>query len=222
MAECGLPVPLTRVLSPDLHLEPGTWGEYVIVKPTRGMQGNRVRLVRAAEVERRFAELTDSGRRRMLVQRFIDHVDEQGRPSAYRVLTVFGEPIYMAEHRWIEPRRPLAEIAADPAGKIASNSLGVSRSRTLVKVPDVLALARSAAKAFPRIPCLGQDIVRQTGTGELFLMETNPGGDIWHLSSDYSRRTGSDPEYEKARYAQFDALDVVAKMLIVKTRTEAT
>ncbi len=220
MAESGLPVPATVRLVPDLLLEPRTWGDYVIVKPALGTLGDGVQIVRAAEVARRYAALTDQGKRRMFIQRFIDHVDAEGHPYSYRVLTIFGEPLIQAEYRWVEPRRPLAEIAADPAGKIASNAPGISRNRRLVKIPDVLALARRVAAAFPEIPCLGQDIIRQTGTGELFILETNPGGYTWHLSSEHSRTT-VDPDYEKARYSQFDALDVVADMLIHKTRTEA-
>ena len=85
----------------------------------------------------------------------------------------------------------------------------------------MLALARRVAAGFPEIPCLGQDILCQTGTGELYILEVNPGGAVWHFSSDFTRRRG-DLTYDAARYAQFNALDVVADQLIVKTRTEAS
>ena len=222
MAQGGLPVPPTVRLMPDLELNQDIWGEYVIVKPGLGTLGHGVRLLRTDEVGRRFAELTEDGRLRIFVQQFIDHVDGDGRPCAWRVLTMFGEPLTQAEHRWIEPRRPLAEIAADPAGRIASNAVEVPRKSRLVKDPDVLALARRVAAVFPRIPCLGQDIIRQTGTGTLYVLETNPGGYTGHLSSSHSRRPGIDPERVKARYAQFDALEVVAETLIARTRTAAT
>jgi hypothetical protein len=221
LAQSGLPVPPTIRLVPDLHLERRVWGDYAIVKPALGTLGEAVRIVRADEVGRRFAELTDDGRRRMFVQRFTDHIDAEGRPFAYRTLTAFGEPLYQAEFRWVEPRRPLGEIAADPAGKIASNADGVPRTGRLVQIPDVLALTRRVAAAFPRIPCLGQDIIRETGTGKLYILETNPGGYTWHLSSNYSRRPGFDPQFAEAKYAQFAALDVVADQLIAKTRAEA-
>ena len=221
MVDSGLPVPQTIRLVPELCLKPEAWGDYVIVKPVKGMRGRRVRLVRADEIGRWYTELTNGGRDRMLVQKYIDHVDEQNCPTSYRVITMFGEPILEAKRSWVGPRRPLAEIATDPAGKIASNAEEVPTHGKLVKTPDVLALARRVAAGFPEIPCLGQDILCQTGTGELYILEVNPGGAVWHFSSDFTRRRG-DLTYDAARYAQFNALDVVADQLIVKTRTEAS
>jgi len=223
----GLPVPpRTRRLVPALRLDPRLWGEYVIVKPTQGLLGRGVRLVRTDELDQRYAELSGDGHRRMTVQQYVDHVDAEGRPHLYRVLTIFGEPLYLAEVKWDEPRKDLADIAADPAGRIASNSQGVPRRLRLVSAPDVLALARCAAAAFPEIPCLGQDIIRGTGTDQLFVLETNPAGYSWHLSSDlgrnFTRQAKIDPELEKAMYDQFGALDVVAEQLIARTRSDAS
>jgi hypothetical protein len=221
LQQSGLPVPPTLRLVPGLALDRAVWGDYVIVKPALGTLGRGVRLLRSDEVGQRFAELTENGKQRIVVQRFIDHVDDDGHPCAWRVLTMFGEPLTQVEHRWAEPRRPLAEIAADPAGRIATNAVDVSRNKRLVKAPEVLELARRVAAAFPKIPCLGQDILRQTGTGKLWILETNPGGYTWHLSSPHSRADGFDPDYVRARYAQFDALEVAAETLIAKTRMEA-
>jgi hypothetical protein len=86
----------------------------------------------------------------------------------------------------------------------------------------VLALAGRVADAFSDIPCLGQDIVRRAGTGQLFILETNPGGAVWHLSSAaYRRYHGHDAAHMKERYDQFNALGVVAEELIVRTRAGA-
>jgi hypothetical protein len=217
-----LPVPRTVRLVPELRLRPEVWGEYVIVKPVNGLRGRDVRLMRADEVARRFSELTHNARRRMLVQEFIDNVDEANRPTSYRALTMFGKPLSLRALAWIEPRRSVAEIAADPGGRIASNDEEIPTRDRLVKTPDVLALARRIATAFPEIPCLGQDIVRRAGSGELYILETNPGGAIWHLSSAvYMSHPGHDAEHMRARYAQFDALEVVANQLIARTRAEA-
>ncbi|MFO1058095.1 MAG: hypothetical protein U1E53_14150 [Dongiaceae bacterium] len=226
MRALGLPTPATVRLAPGLRLDPERWGEHVIVKPTHGCLGRGVRLVRTNELEQRYAELSQDGRQPMLVQQYVDHVDAEGRPHLYRVLTIFGQPLYSAEVRWDEPRKSLAEIAADPDGKIASNSQGVGRRLKLVALRDVLALAERAAAAFPEIPCLGQDIVRRTGTNQLFVLEANPAGYSWHLSSDlgrdFTRRAKIDPNLETAMYEQFGALDVVAEQLIAKTRLSAS
>jgi hypothetical protein len=222
LAAAGSPVPRTELFRPGFDLDPREWGAYVIVKPVDGMQGRDVRLVRTIEAKRRHAELSDGGRRQLIVQPFIDHVDEEGRPHAYRVLTMFGKPLYQSRWRWAEARRPLAEIAAGAGGPIASNAQGVARSGGLALVPDVLELARRVAGALPEIPCLGQDIIRETGSGTLFVMETNPGGFTWHLSSKHSRRPGYDRDFARSKYEQFDALRVVAETLIEKTRAEAS
>lgn len=221
LAAAGLPVPWTARLTPALRLDPAILGEHVIVKPAVGTLGKDVRLVPVAELPARYPHLTENGRRRMVVQQFIDHVDESGHIYAYRVLTVLGEPLYLGEWRWAEKRRPLSEIAGDPAGIIASNARGIATHRRLIKPADVLALAYRVGQAMGTIPCLGQDIVRQTGTGRLYVIETNPGGYTWHLSSRHSRRPGYDPAFAEAKYSQFGALDVVAEQLIARTRAEA-
>jgi hypothetical protein len=135
---------------------------------------------------------------------------------------MFGEPLCQVELTWTEPRLSLAELAAGPA-RIATNAEGASKQGRLIKIPEILALARRVAAAFPEIPCLGQDIIRQTGTGKLYILETNPSGAIWHLSSaTYVQRPDHTPEHLQAQYTQFNALDVVANQLIARTRAEAS
>jgi hypothetical protein len=229
IAECArledydLPVPRTARLLPDLRLDPAIWGDYVIVKPVAGLRGRNIRLIRTSDVAGRFAALTDNARRRMLVQQFIEHIDAENYPISCRVLTLFGEPLCQVELTWTEPRLSLAELAAGPAGRIATNAEGAPKQGRLIKIPEILALARRVAAAFPEIPCLGQDIIRQTGTGKLYILETNPSGAIWHLSSaTYAQRPDHTPEHLQAQYTQFNALDVAANQLIARTRAEAS
>jgi hypothetical protein len=47
----------------------------------------------------------------------------------------------------------------------------------------------------------------------------NPYGAVWHLSSFFAKEL--DPEHIRARYAQFNALDRAARLLIQKTRSDA-
>ena len=220
--EFNLPVPRTVRLVPELQLEPEIWGEYVVVKPVKGERGQGVRLMRRGDVAERYAGLTENGRRRMLVQEFIDNVDDENRPTHYRALTMFGEPLSLRAISWTDPRPPLAKIAADPIGAIASNADEIPGGDTIVNIPEVLALSRRVAAAFAEIPCLGQDIVRRAGTGELFILETNSGGATWHFSSAaHADYIGHNEEYFRARYDQFGALGVVADQLIARTRAEA-
>jgi hypothetical protein len=220
LAAAGLPVPESRILTRALFLNPATWGEYTVVKPNiHASLGVNIRLVRTDSIALRYTELSLNEQRQMIVQRFVDSVDEKNRVFCHRVLTLFGRPVSAVTMRWKRPRRPLAEIAADPVGGIASQHWAEKKEREKFNEPDVLALASRTAGALPDIPCLGVDIIRERGSGALFVLETNPGGNTWHFSSTYGMR--AETKDRKKSYDQFKVLDVAAETLIEKTRTEA-
>ena len=154
------------------------------------------------------------------MQQYVDQVDEFDRPFQYRVLTMFARPLLSAKHGWSAPRRALAEVATDPGAAIAVNTKGVERDWELASDPEVLELAVRAAKSMPEIPCLGLDILRDRQSGKLYVLETNSGGNIWHFSS----RLGMSfsPTVRKKLYAQFNALEVAADLLIERTRAESS
>ncbi len=211
--------PRTATLSPQTSFDPAEWGEYVIVKPNDLNEGVGVKLVRTVELAARYDELTAAFDDRFLVEPYIDH-SEDGYPAAYRVLSLFGRALYCARNRWREKRAPLAEIAADPLGVIASNNKTMGgHIRALCNDPEIVSLGERAHQAFPECPVIGVDIIRESHSGRLYVLEVNPHGAVWHLSSPFSENL--DPEYVRARYAQFNALDLAADLLIQKTRAEA-
>ena len=63
---------------------------------------------------------------------------------------------------------------------------------------------------------LGIDIIRDSQSGQLYVLEVNPHGHIWHLSSKVAKT--NDPQHLRDHYAQFNALDRIAELLIEKTR----
>jgi hypothetical protein len=96
---------------------------------------------------------------------------------------------------------------------------------------DTLELARRVHDAFPTIPLLGIDIIREEKTGKLFVIECNAGGNVWHFSSKTNvplRRilggaslVGAKKAEEVARQMhidQFGAFDRAAEVLVRKTR----
>lgn len=91
----------------------------------------------------------------------------------------------------------------------------------MVRDDAILAFVSVAATAIPEVPVLGMDIVREAATGLLFVLESNPFGQTWHLSSDthasLRARTGLDLDY----HGQFGALGLVADELIRRVRAEA-
>jgi hypothetical protein len=97
LARQGLCVPLTEKLTRSPAPDPAHWGRYVVAKPLRGSQGQEVRLVETRDVAARYDELTLNGTRDMIIQPYIDH-SENGYPTEYRVLTLFGNVLYCARN----------------------------------------------------------------------------------------------------------------------------
>jgi glutathione synthase/RimK-type ligase-like ATP-grasp enzyme len=191
----------------------------VVLKPLHGKLGQDVRLLRTEDVAARYPELTLDGRRLMVIQPYIEH-SEDGYPTEYRVLSMFGRVLYCAHNRWGAPRRPLEEIASDPNGIIASNDKTFGRVRTICNDPEIIALGERAHSAFPECPTVAVDIIRDADTGQLCFMEVNPEGLSWHFSSVTSGTFTA--EHIRDLYSQFNALDRTAELLIEKTRTQAT
>jgi glutathione synthase/RimK-type ligase-like ATP-grasp enzyme len=81
---------------------------------------------------------------------------------------------------------------------------------------DILALAERTARAFPEIPLLGIDILRDAESGALHVIEVNSSGQCWGFSSGLGNsmqgRLGQ--RYE----SQFDAFARAARVLIEQTR----
>jgi hypothetical protein len=227
LAAAGVPVPRTAILTPDLRLDEAAWGEFVIVKPTylpASSHGRGIHLMRTSRV--RYIEpaafpADHPGRwGPMLVQQFIDTGD---RISAYRVLTLFGEPLYLTLDRASKPRVTLS--ATDDvieSAVIATQSVD-TQERDFPVEADVLSLARAAHDAIPEAPLKGCDILREAATGKLYVLEVNPGGNTWHFSSNHlaADRARNGPEFEARRRSQFDAMRTAARVLVERTVREA-
>ena len=130
-----------------------------------------------------------------------------------------GAPLYCHARRGSMPRRPLAELASIGANDIASNTDNYA-VRSLCFEADVLALAKRVSQAFPDNPVLGVDIVRDRKSGQLFVIEANASGSVWHLSSNFGQAFLSQ-ELREQSYKQFDAIKTAAERLIEKTRSDA-
>jgi hypothetical protein len=112
-------------------------------------------------------------------------------------------------------RPPLAEIAADPLGIIASNNKTMGgHIRSICYDSEIISLGQRAHQAFPECPVIGVDIIRESQSRRLYVLEVNPHGAVWHFSSPFAKNL--DPEYVRERYAQFNALDLAADLLIQK------
>jgi hypothetical protein len=219
-----VPVPLSARFTFGHNLDQSFWGPLVVLKPTtrRFMAHGAVFLMRtqrAAGLAEVLFPLGDPARQGVLVQQFVDTGEW---PSYYRVLTLFGEPLYCRKGYAPQPRPSLnAPDESLLKAPIATNAEAEPQRRGHAADDiDVLDLARRAYAAMPAIPLQGVDIIREEVTGRLFVLEINPGGNTWHFSSRYIARRRS-PTTREERIAQFGAWDVAACTLIKKVREEA-
>jgi hypothetical protein len=210
-------VRLTRDRAPDLS----AFGPYVVVKPDHALRGAYVRIVRRERVRWKPFECGfDPDNTDLLVQEFV----YTGRwPVTYRVLTLFGEVLYASRAEGNHARRPLEGRyrfkGANHVGGV--NIVGSARDSTwtLIDDPDVIDVARRAHAAFPEVPLLGVDVVRDAETGRVHVLETNPGGWAWHFASRAGREIQD--QFGLDFEAQFDGVRKAARILAAKTRAEA-
>ena len=209
LSRLGLPVPRWVSISPGLSLDAREWGPYVVVKPDLGRKGAEIFIKRTGRVRYRAPAF--------LAQQFI----YTGRwPANYRVVTLFGRTLMSwrceADHRFV-PLESRWDFKARGGITVVSNK---KDSRyTLAFDADVVALAERAHAAFPDQPLLGTDIVRDADSGALYVIECNPRGDAWLISSVTGRMIEQANGLDFA--AQFGALEIAAQVLAAETLIRA-
>jgi hypothetical protein len=221
----GLPVPASAEITPDIVLPEAVFGSHVVAKPgfsqashARGMTLMRREAVRFQPREA-YPEDHPGRHGAMFAQRFID---TGPFINHHRVLTLFGTPL-LAFKTAATTARPSLD---SPDHVLASIVVKARRkegpiARELTGDADILALARRAYSALPEIPLQAIDIVRDAGSGHLFVLEANPGGNTWIFSKgDITTRLQAALGVERLT-DQFDAFTTAAKVLIERTRAEA-
>jgi len=218
----GLPVPKWIEISAETALDPQEWGAYVVVKPSHGKRGAYVWVHRTGRVRfkppREFPEGHPGREGPMIAQKFI----YSGRwPVAYRVVTFFGRVVAAVRY---EGRKDLAPLDGPDEFRTTGGGISIVASSKgcaieLTSEADVLDLAFRAHAASPKIPSLGIDIVREEGTGALYVLEINPGGQAWILTNDSGIEMQAQFGFDF--YPQFNALDVIADRSIEIAREYA-
>jgi hypothetical protein len=220
LAAAGLPIPAFEIIGPDTRLSADDYGPFVLVKPSYAFAsfGQGIELRRTSTVRYRppaeFPEWHPGRQAPMFAQKFIDC----GYPMSCRVLTIFGEPIFTycrqsTKPLNLNPEKDLFEqheyLPAPP-----------DRTAFITREPDLLKLAADAYRAMPEVALQACDIVREKGTGRLYLLEVNPGGGTWMFSSEncasYKQSLGI-----SNLAAEFDAFRTIARMLVERTRADA-
>jgi hypothetical protein len=156
----------------------------------------------------------------MLVQEFIY---TGPYPSSYRVTTLFGRALWSWHVEASHERRALRgpDVFADgpTGGGMSIVSTGAGCRFRLNYEPDVIALAERAHAAFPDIPLIGVDIIREQPSGRLYLIEANACGQTWHFNGQKGRAIQNEFGFDLE--CQFDGLRQAAHVLIDQTRCRA-
>ena len=233
----GISTPPALAFRFGMRLDPIVFGEYVVLKPSDlrlTSTGRGIHLLRRCQAEGLTLDdfpadhLIRLNQRHYIVQKFIDtgeHVSDS------RVATFFGQVLY-ANTATARNRMPaLPETAPN---LLANTISGLVQESDWTWQPemDMLELAKKVHAAFPNVPLLGTDILREARTGKLYVLECNPGGNTWHFSSTFGRSVwqvkmgrsfgASEKDAEavgrKLLLDQFNAFNLVAEALAEKTQ----
>jgi hypothetical protein len=214
----GVETPHTEPFRQGMALDPAQWGPFVIMKPSDRKltsTGRDLQIFRTTSLSGRSLPGDHPSRHvPMLLQQWIDSGQNL---TSYRCLTLFGAVLYGTISQSPNPR---ADLDASDDVIEAMKAESDRGHNAAWKDPAVMAFAQRMAEAFPRHPILGCDILREAGTGALYAIEVNAGGNVWHFSS---ARTAPWRKHDKieALKRQFSSFDVAAQVLVEKTRAEA-
>lgn len=206
----GVPVPRwKRLTHPDLS----GWGPYVVVKPDHGGKGANVKIMKRGRAQER----NDPHR---LVQEFV-YTGEW--PSSYRVTTLFGQFLWSWKVEASHQRDPLPDAGAFGHLEGDRGVCIVSSSKGCRFVPchdaGIIAFGERCHTAFPDIPLLGVDVLRDARDGRLWVSEVNASGWLWHNCSDKGRNIQREFGFSLER--EFHGLEKAAHILAAKTREAA-
>lgn len=223
--KAGLPTPKTGVFKFGMKPDPALFGDYVILKPLRinskGLGIHLVRTTRIAALKPEFFKASHPIHNDIyLIQQFIDTGDY---PTHFRVEILLGEAL-CCRTIFTSVKRP-SLLASDRTlldGQVASNAVVKGSNHTApARDDEVIAFAKRISDVLPDVPLQGCDVLREAGSGKLYALECNPGGNSWAFSA---------PDGENARQAfggkqnmidHLGAWDVAARALIARTRKDA-
>jgi len=214
----GVSTPHTEPYRQAMALDPGQWGPFVIMKPSNPdltSTGRDLQVFRTSSLSGRVLPGDHPGRQEpMLLQQWIDSGEHL---TSYRCLTLFGAVLYGSVSQSPDPRPSLDAPDDVIEAMKAESDRGYNKK---CDDPEIMEFASRMAEAFPRHPILGCDIIREAGTGSLYAIEANAGGNVWHFSSPRTAPWRTHDNTEKLK-KHFSSFDVAAEVLVKKTRAEA-
>lgn len=220
----GIPVPKWVLVSRDNPPNLEGLGDYVVSKPDIGGKGAEVKIKRRSRVRWKPPKNERAKRTNQLDMIAQQFVYTGPWPVSYRVTTLFGQVLFAWRVEANLGRRPLdgpnsfGQGGADGGGHSICSS-GEGCQFALCHDPEIIALGERAHRAFPDLPVLGIDIVRDANSGQLYVIEVNSCGQVWHFSSHTGLGIQS---HAKINFeSQFDGIHKAARVLVDETRRRA-
>ncbi len=210
--QAGIATPRWAKLTSNHKPDLSTFEDYVVVKPDWGCCGALIRVrsksavgwEKLPKLERTSSRISEA----LIVQ---DYVHTGPWPVSYRVGTVFGEPIYAWRITGDKSRPPFQERTRN-ARFFNGRSIVASTKRSSfdTEIPeDVIHFAKKVHTAFPSIPLLGTDVIRDADTGKLYAIDMNTNGNTFHLTSDTGKNIAKD--FGLDLQAQFGGAKAIAR-----------
>jgi hypothetical protein len=207
-----------------MELDPAIYGDWVVLKPEFIQStGKDVNMVPTKEIPnlklKDFPESHLIHQDSYLVQRF---VNTGKNPCHYRVCVFLDEVIY-SRISTLRTELPEQDETIDALLRLSvATNFRPTRDVSLIKDVEINDFALKLAKTYPSLPILGIDILKDVLTGELFILETNSGGNVWHFSSAQGRGVREDLGGRHAYIRQYNAWDRAAEALVNKTNLLAS
>ncbi len=217
LVRAGIAVPKWVVLTEEDTPVLSDFDGYVVRKPNYGGRSEEVRLMRKERVRwkpvtTQAAGTSDS----VIIQQFIY---TGPLPTAYRVCTLFGRALYSKKSQ-ANADRPGLTTPADVASAVKQERFTISANARdgrseLNFDEEIIRLGERAHAAFPDIPLLGFDIVREVPSGRLYVLEANAIGYVWNFQSEQLA------DYGYSFAEQFDGIRKTAYILAENTQLHA-
>ena len=217
MERCGIPVPKWTLLTPEQKPDLIDFGPYVVIKPDRGGKGADVKIKRKGRVKWTPPKTKQASSSKNWVVQDFTYTGKW--PVSYRVCSLFGEVLYSWRVEADTSRRALESPDAFKGGEGGGGMSIVSTGRgcnfKLNYDQEVISLAEKAHTAFPHIPLLGVDILKEEPSGKLIVIEANAIGYVWHFSTPVGLSIQKDSGFNLE--SQFDGIRKAARILVDNT-----
>jgi amino acid adenylation domain-containing protein len=214
LEKAGIAVPKWVVLKEGETPDLSGFADYVVRKPDHGGMGAEVVIVRKTRVRWKAITMLATGTSSSpLIQEFIF---TGPRPISYRVNTLFGKVLYSVRHEANADRSEETE-PHDSRSQARRGGVSIVASARGAQVQpchdsEIIQLGEAAHAAFPEVPLLGFDIVREIPSGKLYVLEANAIGYVWNFNSHQAADYGFSFE------AQYDGIRKAAYILAEKTQ----